>query len=96
MAAVEASLDELRTQRTEQLAELLEMRPDPIVLVRAYGDVERFHDADHPCGWARRNQDNYVRMLWGEAISQGKEPCSACGHQSGYEAERRRAEAAST
>lgn len=80
-----------REQRiAEALQGLVEMRDDPLVLVRNYGvENRRYHSADSPCGWVG-NRSGYNTLLWGEAQAKGYGPCSSCGYRVKYVAERAR------
>lgn len=72
------------------MAELMEMRNDPIVLVRNYGARRNiYHSADHPCGWVG-DRHGYDRVLWGAARAEGKHPCTACGYRADHAAKKAR------
>ncbi len=75
-------LERLLVARAERNASsvehLMSMREDPVVLVRPYGSPRVFHSVAAPCGWAAE-AESYDRLLLGEAIERGLQPCRSCG-----------------
>lgn len=85
---IEKRLRDREERLRSGLADLMEMRNDPIVLVRNYGAYrDVYHSADHPCGHVGHHR-GYDRVLWGVARAEGKRPCTACGYRADSDAQR--------
>lgn len=82
LAALATTGEHTSMSTTEELAALLDMRSDPVVLVRNYGpEPRKYHSAADPCGWVG-DQSGYESLLWSEAKRRSLRACSSCGYVS--------------
>lgn len=89
LKALRKSMESRDAELTQRFSDLLDMRSDPLVLVRDYGNVYSYHSAEHPCGWIERCH-RIERILWGEAKKRNLHPCTSCGYYADAEAKRGR------